>query len=613
MTLVAIYSLHHSAVGKSTQRQPYTAAAHARYVTRPGAMSRLEGARMPVAPASAIDWLCQAEDTSRANARIIDKVTLALPRELNAAQRVQLVRSFAEDVTMGKAPWLAAYHDKGKDESNPHCHLIIRDRDPETGKRVMGMSEHGSTQRLRLAWERHANAALELAGRQERIDHRTLKAQGIDRAPTIHEGPKARAMEGRGARPVSRERAARNMPKCRTRTRRINYPQIDGSRSRPGYNRMVREGAGDYWAAIDADQQRRELETLREIHRPTPSVEGGILIRFPNFQTVTQSGVNAGVHLGDTPRTLGIPFRPLSLDLRQAVFEPATNGIAGREGQYQLADALGKRSNLDAKQSHYNHSIWPLTSFCKENKMSVDDETMKRHEMELSRARFYAENCEARYNNIMNRSYLEPEMAAQRMEKYRSKHGSEALYEKLQGNSRKTAFGRRPGSILSKDGYTPGASARQRDSHIAREGLPSAVRDHHQAQTRLKAAETAYEGAKNKYGAQPSSSSTSQQSPNMGSLPVAGRSPDQHVAPQRAPHMTAQPSTHQQRAPDTASPAPQAQRAPHMNVQTARAPAMQATPVAQIPKTPSPAPAPAVTPQQMAAKTVPKKDKEFQP
>ncbi|NYZ70054.1 MobA/MobL family protein, partial [Endozoicomonas sp. SM1973] len=67
---------------------------------------------------------------------------------------------------------------------------------------------------IREAWEKHANQALERAGHQERIDHRSLKDQGIDREPTKHLGPKATAMERNGARSdrgeENREIKARN-------------------------------------------------------------------------------------------------------------------------------------------------------------------------------------------------------------------------------------------------------------------------------------------------------------------------------------------------------------------------------------------------------------------
>lgn len=268
---MAIYSLHHSSIGKSTQDEPYTAAAHIRYITRARALGRIDGERMPTQAEQAIGYLRRAEDTSRKNARVIDKVMLALPKELDAEQRAALLRSFAEDVTKGRAPWLAAFHDKGKDAKNPHCHLVIRDRDPKTNKRVIGMSEVGSTERLRKAWEKHANLALEAAGIDARIDRRTLEAQGIKRKPTIHEGVRARRMSREGRTPHSRRRSYRNRPRTRSKNRVVDYRKLDKGLSRTAYNRRIQlahETDEARWAAIDADRQAREIEHLRGIHRP---------------------------------------------------------------------------------------------------------------------------------------------------------------------------------------------------------------------------------------------------------------------------------------------------------------------------------------------------------
>jgi MobA/MobL family len=160
------------------------------------------------------------------------------------------VREFAEQITAGRASWLAAFHDDGNDRNNPHVHLVIRDRDPETGKRVCGMSERGSTDRLRELWERHANEALELAGRMERVDRRTLAAQGISRKPTIHEGLSAREMEIRDRRIRSKTVEYRNGTGARSKSRRVDYRKFDKGRSRPAYNRSIREGGAEWWAAL---------------------------------------------------------------------------------------------------------------------------------------------------------------------------------------------------------------------------------------------------------------------------------------------------------------------------------------------------------------------------
>ena len=50
----------------------------------------------------------------------------------------------------------------------------------------------------RAAWADVSNRHLERAGREERIDHRSNAARGIDEIPTIHEGVTAQALERRG-------------------------------------------------------------------------------------------------------------------------------------------------------------------------------------------------------------------------------------------------------------------------------------------------------------------------------------------------------------------------------------------------------------------------------
>ena len=50
----------------------------------------------------------------------------------------------------------------------------------------------------RAAWADVSNRHLERAGREERIDHRSNAARGIDEIPTIHEGAAAQALERRG-------------------------------------------------------------------------------------------------------------------------------------------------------------------------------------------------------------------------------------------------------------------------------------------------------------------------------------------------------------------------------------------------------------------------------
>jgi hypothetical protein len=62
---------------------------------------------------------------------------------------------------------------------------------------------------LRDAWEQEANIALERAGREERVDKRSLQDQGIDREPQLHVGAGAEKLRpDRTAEPRASDRQA---------------------------------------------------------------------------------------------------------------------------------------------------------------------------------------------------------------------------------------------------------------------------------------------------------------------------------------------------------------------------------------------------------------------
>jgi hypothetical protein len=186
---MAIYSLHVGRVGRSTHAAG-TAAAHARYyILRRSAAAAVLAEHMPKRSAAAQRWLLEQEAGDRKNARVIEKIMIAFPLELHPLQRQKLLREYCWQITKGRAPWLAAIHDKGKDAGNPHAHIIIRDRDIQTGKRVARLSEKGSCKWLRKLWAETANEALGRAGQKVRVDQRSLQEQRTARSPGRHRGP----------------------------------------------------------------------------------------------------------------------------------------------------------------------------------------------------------------------------------------------------------------------------------------------------------------------------------------------------------------------------------------------------------------------------------------
>lgn len=243
---MAIYSLHVATVGKSTHA-PGTAGAHLRYIAREDAASHVEAANMPDDPQDARTWMDGYEREARKNARLMTKVRIALPRELTREQNAALVRDFIAGLTGGRVPAFHAIHDRGKDRFNPHAHIVLIDRDIETGKRALrltdspkdrvkaGLPENGVAW-IRERWERDANRALERAGHEARIDRRSLAAQGIEREPQIHIGPRAQHIDTQVQRPQSKPVAD---PTPRHPDRVIDYPMIDAGRTRRERNAEI--------------------------------------------------------------------------------------------------------------------------------------------------------------------------------------------------------------------------------------------------------------------------------------------------------------------------------------------------------------------------------------
>ena len=168
-----------------------------------------------------------ADEHERANGSLFREIQFALPRELNEQERRELASGFARRLTEGeRLPYTLAIHRGGPDGENPHAHLMVSERGldgherspeqwfrrynrkaPEKGgaKKSRTMMSREWVKDTREAWERAANEALERAGREERVDHRSLaslrdeaersgdleRAAELSREPNVHLGPEA--------------------------------------------------------------------------------------------------------------------------------------------------------------------------------------------------------------------------------------------------------------------------------------------------------------------------------------------------------------------------------------------------------------------------------------
>lgn len=173
-------------------------------------------------------WIA-ADRYERKNGAAYREAIIALPSELTAEQNAALVADVVTKLTLGK-PYQFAIHAPSSSlegESNPHVHLMTCDRVddgidrpaerffsrhnakcPEDGGRKKAT---GGRNRMQLRDEVIAmrktladtiNDHLAMNGHVARVDHRTLKEQGIARSAERHLGP-ARI---RGMSPQDKER-----------------------------------------------------------------------------------------------------------------------------------------------------------------------------------------------------------------------------------------------------------------------------------------------------------------------------------------------------------------------------------------------------------------------
>lgn len=156
----------------------------------------------------------------RKDAQLAREVEFALPREMPQREAVQLARDFVqrEFVSKGMVADLNVHWDIGKDgQAKPHAHVMLTLREAGEagfGAKVRDWNRTNALGKWREAWSADVNRRLKQLGIEASVDHRTLKAQGIDLEPQSKIGAAAARKEGRAEwserAEVHRAIAARN-------------------------------------------------------------------------------------------------------------------------------------------------------------------------------------------------------------------------------------------------------------------------------------------------------------------------------------------------------------------------------------------------------------------
>lgn len=209
---MAIYHYSVQIIGRSTGRSAIAAAA---YRSGEALVDRQTGevkdytrkdrvfSSEILAPKDAPEWATDREELwnsvheveKRKDAQLCREINIALPRprelDIPSVNLRRVARRFVQDnyVAQGMVADVA-YHDM--EGNNPHMHVMLTTREITPagfGKKKREWNDRKFLQQQREAWADHLNKVLEIHG-QDRIDHRSLEAQGEERQAQIHLGPK---------------------------------------------------------------------------------------------------------------------------------------------------------------------------------------------------------------------------------------------------------------------------------------------------------------------------------------------------------------------------------------------------------------------------------------
>jgi ATP-dependent exoDNAse (exonuclease V) alpha subunit len=220
---MAIYHLSVKAISRSAGRSATAAAAYRAATriedertglvhdySRKGGVLHREIVAPDDAPAWARDraqlWNAAELAETRKNSTVAREIEVALPTEISPQHRRELACALAHEIAARhRCAVDLAIHAPARrsDERNHHAHLLMTTRrfnaDGLTEKtRELDDLKTGEVTRWRERWATLVNEHLAEHGHTDRVDHRSLEAQGLDRDPTFHKGPAVTAIERRG-------------------------------------------------------------------------------------------------------------------------------------------------------------------------------------------------------------------------------------------------------------------------------------------------------------------------------------------------------------------------------------------------------------------------------
>lgn len=235
---------------------------------------------------------------------------VALPHEISESERKVLARKLAEKISSqyGVGVDYAVHTSEGAG-GNWHAHLVItacQVSQAGLGKKQNLLDpiwcsrndQENFAKVIRPYWEDLANGALELSKSKERVDHRSLEAQGVDRIPQIHVGPNIPEMRPRRERnakikeenalnaelksieeDLEKIRVAEQSPEAQARERyKEHMKRLVATGGRPMYTQAENQALGELLA--DSTDRLNEARAAKKNMDFEAGVYGGLQEAF---------------------------------------------------------------------------------------------------------------------------------------------------------------------------------------------------------------------------------------------------------------------------------------------------------------------------------------------
>lgn len=199
------------------------------------------------------------------NAQLSREINVALPVELSHSEQKKLVTEFVQTnfIDKGMIGDVSIHRDN---PNNPHAHVMLTMRPVNENGFEKKKNRDWNKKELLNEWRKSfadiSNKFLKENGIEQRIDHRSLKDQQVDRIPQIHEGMVARSMSEKG---IKSDRVLQN-----EEIKKANEELIDLEKQQYDLERKLLIGEyhqlGDLEIQIASDTQtiQKQLETVEK-------------------------------------------------------------------------------------------------------------------------------------------------------------------------------------------------------------------------------------------------------------------------------------------------------------------------------------------------------------